>query len=73
MARDFIDRMRLVLDKHPKPWHIADAHKHDGGCSWVCDANGNEVIGASEWLNIDFDLMQLIVDMFNRTRIPLTE
>ena len=72
MRPDFIERMRHILDKHPAPWHIADNDRHGEGTTyaWICDANGKQVVGSSEWLDMDYDLMQFVVDVFNSTHIP---
>ena len=56
-----------LVNKHPTPWHIADNGLHGDGTSyaWICDAVGQTVIGASEWLDADYETLATIVRVFN--------
>jgi hypothetical protein len=72
MVPDFLTRMAEILEKHPRPWHIVDFDLHGAGVAhaWISDSNGGCVVGSSEWLDMDDDLMHLMVDMFNASELP---
>ena len=72
MHAEFVERAREIIARYPKPWHIADNGMRGEGTTyaWICDAAGGEVVGSSEWLKMDYDLMQLVVDIFNSVHIP---
>jgi hypothetical protein len=71
MRAELTETMRAVLERHPRPWHIKDynLYNQDTLYAEICDAEGEEVIGASEWLYVDYDVMQLVVGLVNEAHL----
>ena len=55
-----------ISEKHPRPWAILGV-AGDGSCAHatIVDRNWEIVLGSSEWLNIDHDVLTLIVKIMN--------
>lgn len=74
------ERLRSWLTQHPTPWKVfrdgddptglhlignAEKREHEGEVA-IFDSNGMEVLGTSEWLRADDELLDLIVTLANR-------
>jgi len=55
-----------IVNVHPTPWHLAGVAKcGDTTGAWICDADGKQVLGCSEWLYASHDLLTTIIAVFN--------
>jgi hypothetical protein len=59
----------------PRPWRVDPDWKNDGGMDGcpVFDANGKEVIGPSEWLDMKQEDVELIVEAVNAYKPTTTD
>lgn len=59
--------MTDLLTRHPLPWalNLPSGKMADVDKNIIMDANGQEVLGASEWLVCENDTLEFIVESVN--------